>query len=217
MDFLRVRGARTHNLKNINLDIPKHKLVVITGLSGSGKSSLAFDTLYAEGQRRYVESLSAYARQFLQLMEKPDVDLIEGLSPAISIEQKATSHNPRSTVGTVTEIHDYLRLLYARAGTPFCPDHKLPLQAQSVSQMVDAALALLAAEDVVYVIGGGDVYAQVLPLADELLLTEVDRIYDGADTFFPAFDRTQFVEVERRGATAADGTPYAFVTCRRRR
>jgi excinuclease ABC subunit A len=140
--MIRVRGARTHNLKNIDLDIPRHKLVVITGLSGSGKSSLAFDTLYAEGQRRYVESLSAYARQFLQLMDKPDVDVIEGLSPAISIEQKATSHNPRSTVGTVTEIHDYLRLLYARAGTPFCPDHALPLRAQSVSQMVDATLAL---------------------------------------------------------------------------
>ena len=140
--WIRVRGARTHNLKNIDLDIPKHALVVITGLSGSGKSSLAFDTLYAEGQRRYVESLSAYARQFLQLMDKPDVDVIEGLSPAISIEQKATSHNPRSTVGTITEIHDYLRLLYARAGTPFCPDHGLPLQAQSVSQMVDAVLAL---------------------------------------------------------------------------
>ncbi len=139
---LRIRGARTHNLKNIDLDIPKHALVVITGLSGSGKSSLAFDTLYAEGQRRYVESLSAYARQFLQLMDKPDVDVIEGLSPAISIEQKATSHNPRSTVGTITEIHDYLRLLYARAGTPWCPDHDLPLQAQSVSQMVDAVLAL---------------------------------------------------------------------------
>ncbi len=139
---LRVRGARTHNLKNIDLDLPKQALVVITGLSGSGKSSLAFDTLYAEGQRRYVESLSAYARQFLQLMDKPDVDVIEGLSPAISIEQKATSHNPRSTVGTITEIHDYLRLLYARAGTPFCPDHGLPLQAQSVSQMVDAVLAL---------------------------------------------------------------------------
>ncbi|MBK9136813.1 MAG: excinuclease ABC subunit UvrA [Betaproteobacteria bacterium] len=140
--MLRVRGARTHNLKNIDLDIPKQALVVITGLSGSGKSSLAFDTLYAEGQRRYVESLSAYARQFLQLMDKPDVDVIEGLSPAISIEQKATSHNPRSTVGTVTEIHDYLRLLYARAGTPFCPEHGLPLAAQSVSQMVDAMLAL---------------------------------------------------------------------------
>ena len=139
---IRVRGARTHNLKNIDLDIPKHALVVITGLSGSGKSSLAFDTLYAEGQRRYVESLSAYARQFLQLMDKPDVDVIEGLSPAISIEQKATSHNPRSTVGTVTEIHDYLRLLYARAGTPFCPEHDLPLAAQSISQMVDAVLAL---------------------------------------------------------------------------
>ena len=142
LPMLRVRGARTHNLKNVDLDIPKHALVVITGLSGSGKSSLAFDTLYAEGQRRYVESLSAYARQFLQLMDKPDVDVIEGLSPAISIEQKATSHNPRSTVGTVTEIHDYLRLLFARAGTPFCPDHALPLQAHSVSQMVDACLAL---------------------------------------------------------------------------
>ena len=140
--MLRVRGARTHNLKNIDLDIPKHALVVITGLSGSGKSSLAFDTLYAEGQRRYVESLSAYARQFLQLMDKPDVDVIEGLSPAISIEQKATSHNPRSTVGTITEIHDYLRLLFARAGTPYCPEHDLPLQAQSVSEMVDAVLAL---------------------------------------------------------------------------
>jgi excinuclease ABC subunit A len=138
-----IRGARTHNLKNIDLDIPRNQLVVITGLSGSGKSSLAFDTLYAEGQRRYVESLSTYARQFLQLMDKPDVDLIEGLSPAISIEQKATSHNPRSTVGTVTEIHDYLRLLFARAGTPFCPDHNLPLRAQTVSQMVDAVMALL--------------------------------------------------------------------------
>ncbi len=142
-DSLRIRGARTHNLKNINLDIPRHELVVITGLSGSGKSSLAFDTLYAEGQRRYVESLSAYARQFLQLMEKPDVDLIEGLSPAISIEQKAASHNPRSTVGTVTEIHDYLRLMWARAGTPHCPDHPdHALEAQSVAQMVDAALAM---------------------------------------------------------------------------
>ncbi|MBL8333618.1 MAG: excinuclease ABC subunit UvrA, partial [Rubrivivax sp.] len=138
---LAVRGARTHNLKNIDLDIPKQALVVITGLSGSGKSSLAFDTLYAEGQRRYVESLSAYARQFLQLMDKPDVDVIEGLSPAISIEQKAASHNPRSTVGTITEIHDYLRLLYARAGTPYCPDHALPLRAQTVAQMVDAVLA----------------------------------------------------------------------------
>jgi excinuclease ABC subunit A len=142
MDEIKIRGARTHNLKNINLDLPRNRLTVITGLSGSGKSSLAFDTLYAEGQRRYVESLSAYARQFLQLMEKPDVDLIEGLSPAISIEQKATSHNPRSTVGTVTEIHDYLRLLFARAGTPHCPDHDLPLEAMSVSQMVDHVLAL---------------------------------------------------------------------------
>jgi len=143
MEEIRIRGARTHNLKNINLDLPRNQLIVITGLSGSGKSSLAFDTLYAEGQRRYVESLSAYARQFLQLMEKPDVDLIEGLSPAISIEQKATSHNPRSTVGTVTEIHDYLRLLYARIGTPYCPDHpENPLAAQSVSQMVDAVLAM---------------------------------------------------------------------------
>ena len=140
---IRVRGARTHNLKNVSLELPRDALVVITGLSGSGKSSLAFDTLYAEGQRRYVESLSAYARQFLQLMEKPDVDLIEGLSPAISIEQKATSHNPRSTVGTITEIHDYLRLLFARVGTPYCPNHPdQPLEAQTVSQMVDAALAL---------------------------------------------------------------------------
>ena len=143
MEQIRIRGARTHNLKNINLDLPRNKLIVITGLSGSGKSSLAFDTLYAEGQRRYVESLSAYARQFLQLMEKPDVDLIEGLSPAISIEQKATSHNPRSTVGTVTEIHDYLRLLYARVGTPYCPDHRtFRSQRKRVSQMVDAVLAL---------------------------------------------------------------------------
>ncbi len=142
MEQIRIRGARTHNLKNISLDLPRHKLVVITGLSGSGKSSLAFDTLYAEGQRRYVESLSAYARQFLQLMEKPDVDLIEGLSPAIAIEQKATSHNPRSTVGTVTEIHDYLRLLFARAGDPYCPQHDLILQSQSVGQMVDHVLEL---------------------------------------------------------------------------
>jgi excinuclease ABC subunit A len=141
MEEIRIRGARTHNLKNINLNLPRNKLIVITGLSGSGKSSLAFDTLYAEGQRRYVESLSAYARQFLQLMEKPDVDLIEGLSPAISIEQKATSHNPRSTVGTVTEIHDYLRLLYARVGTPYCINHpEKALAAQTVSQMVDAVL-----------------------------------------------------------------------------
>jgi excinuclease ABC subunit A len=141
---IRIRGARTHNLKDINLDLPRNRLIVITGLSGSGKSSLAFDTLYAEGQRRYVESLSAYARQFLQRMDKPDVDLIEGLSPAISIEQKATSHNPRSTVGTVTEIHDYLRLLFARAGTPYCPEHQQPLDSQTVSQMVDHVLALPA-------------------------------------------------------------------------
>jgi len=143
-DQIRIRGARTHNLKNISLELPREQLVVITGLSGSGKSSLAFDTLYAEGQRRYVESLSAYARQFLELMEKPDVDLIEGLSPAIAIEQKAASHNPRSTVGTVTEIHDYLRLLYARVGTPYCPDHRIALQAQTVAQMVDQVLALPA-------------------------------------------------------------------------
>ena len=144
MELIKIRGARTHNLKNINLDLPRNKLIVITGLSGSGKSSLAFDTLYAEGQRRYVESLSAYARQFLQLMEKPDVDLIEGLSPAIAIEQKATSHNPRSTVGTVTEIHDYMRLLFARVGDPQCPDHGITLTAQSVSQMVDHVLQLPA-------------------------------------------------------------------------
>jgi excinuclease ABC subunit A len=142
MDFIRIRGARTHNLKNIDLDLPRDKLIVITGLSGSGKSSLAFDTIYAEGQRRYVESLSAYARQFLSVMEKPDVDHIEGLSPAIAIEQKATSHNPRSTVGTITEIYDYLRLLYARVGTPRCPDHGYPLEAQTVGQMVDSVLAL---------------------------------------------------------------------------
>ena len=142
MDKIQVRGARTHNLKNIDIDIPRDQLVVITGLSGSGKSSLAFDTLYAEGQRRYVESLSTYARQFLSMMEKPDVDLIEGLSPAISIEQKSTSHNPRSTVGTVTEIYDYLRLLFARVGIPRCPDHDVPLEAQTVSQMVDAIVAL---------------------------------------------------------------------------
>jgi excinuclease ABC subunit A len=141
-NLIRIRGARTHNLKNFSVDLPRNRLVVITGLSGSGKSSLAFDTLYAEGQRRYVESLSAYARQFLELMEKPDVDLIEGLSPAIAIEQKAASHNPRSTVGTVTEIHDYLRLLFARAGTPYCPQHGLALEAHTVAQMVDHLLAL---------------------------------------------------------------------------
>ena len=142
MDKIVVRGARTHNLKNIDITLPRDKLIVITGLSGSGKSSLAFDTLYAEGQRRYVESLSAYARQFLSMMEKPDVDHIEGLSPAISIEQKSTSHNPRSTVGTITEIYDYLRLMFARVGTPICPDHNVPLDAQTVSQMVDKVLAL---------------------------------------------------------------------------
>ncbi|MDB5986116.1 MAG: Excinuclease subunit [Nevskia sp.] len=143
MDFIRIRGARTHNLKNVSLDLPRDKLIVITGLSGSGKSSLAFDTLYAEGQRRYVESLSAYARQFLSMMQKPDVDSIEGLSPAISIEQKSTSHNPRSTVGTVTEIYDYLRLLYARVGVAYCPNHpEVALEAQSVAQMVDHVLAL---------------------------------------------------------------------------
>src|SRR5688572_2419936 len=142
MEYIRIRGARTHNLQGVDVDLPRNQLIVITGLSGSGKSSLAFDTLYAEGQRRYVESLSAYARQFLALMEKPDVDLIEGLSPAIAIEQKSASHNPRSTVGTVTEIHDYLRLLYARVGEPRCPDHNVTLKAQTVSQMVDQALAL---------------------------------------------------------------------------
>src|SRR5579862_9500883 len=137
-----IRGARTHNLKNLNVDLPRDQLIVITGLSGSGKSSLAFDTLYAEGQRRYVESLSSYARQFLSLMEKPDVDHIEGLSPAISIEQKSTSHNPRSTVGTITEIHDYLRLLFAKVGQPRCPEHQIVLEAQTISQMVDTVLAL---------------------------------------------------------------------------
>ena len=142
MDKITIRGARTHNLKNLDIDLPRDQFIVITGLSGSGKSSLAFDTLYAEGQRRYVESLSAYARQFLSLMEKPDVDHIEGLSPAISIEQKSTSHNPRSTVGTITEIYDYLRLLFARVGQPRCPEHDVPLEAQTVSQMVDQVLAL---------------------------------------------------------------------------
>jgi len=142
MNEIQVRGARTHNLKNINIDLPRDKLIVITGLSGSGKSSLAFDTIFAEGQRRYVESLSTYARQFLSVMDKPDVDTIEGLSPAIAIEQKSTSHNPRSTVGTITEIHDYLRLMYARIGTPRCPQHQIDLTAQTVTQMVDEALKL---------------------------------------------------------------------------
>src|SRR4030081_2102663 len=142
MQQIRVRGAREHNLKNIDVDMPRDSLVVITGLSGSGKSSLAFDTIYAEGQRRYVESLSSYARQFLELMQKPDVDSIEGLSPAISIEQKTTSRNPRSTVGTVTEIYDYMRLLWARIGIPYSPAPGLPIEAQTVSQMVDRILAM---------------------------------------------------------------------------
>ena len=146
MDFIRIRGARTHNLCNVDLDLPRDKLIVLTGLSGSGKSSLAFDTIYAEGQRRYVESLSSYARQFLSMMEKPDVDHIEGLSPAISIEQKSTSHNPRSTVGTTTEIYDYLRLLFARAGEPRCPEHGSVLEAQTISQMVDQVLAIESEE-----------------------------------------------------------------------
>ena len=142
MDSIFIKGARTHNLKNVSLEIPRNKIIVITGLSGSGKSSLAFDTLYAEGQRRYVESLSTYARQFLSMMEKPDVDQIEGLSPAISIEQKSTSHNPRSTVGTVTEIYDYLRLLYARIGSPICPDHGEELKAKTVSEICDEVLKI---------------------------------------------------------------------------
>src|SRR4026208_31384 len=142
MDVKRIRGARTHNLRRTALDLPRHRPLLTTGLCGSGKSSLAFDTIYAEGQRRYVESLSAYARQFLSVMEKPDVDHIEGLSPAIAIEQKATSHNPRSTVGTITEIYDYLPVLYARAGVPRCPDHGIDLLAQTVSQMVDQVLRM---------------------------------------------------------------------------
>ncbi len=144
MQSIRIRGARTHNLKNIDIELPRDRLIVITGLSGSGKSSLAFDTIYAEGQRRYVESLSAYARQFLSMMEKPDIDHVEGLSPAISIEQKSTSHNPRSTVGTITEIYDYLRLLFARVGIPLCPDHGTTLEAQTISQMVDHVLDMPA-------------------------------------------------------------------------
>lgn len=162
INAIRIRGARTHNLKNIDLDLPRNKLVILTGLSGSGKSSLAFDTLYAEGQRRYVESLSTYARQFLQLMDKPDVDLIEGLSPAIAIEQKSVSHNPRSTVGTITEISDYLRLLFARIGTPYCPAHKVPLQAFSVSQIVDFALQLPVESRLM-------VLAPIIPAADQTL------------------------------------------------
>ena len=146
MDVIRIRGARTHNLQSVDLDLPRDRLIVFTGLSGSGKSSLAFDTVYAEGQRRYVESLSAYARQFLSIMEKPDVDHIEGLSPAISIEQKSTSHNPRSTVGTITEVYDYLRLLFARAGEPRCPTHDTVLEAQTISQMVDMVLSIKAAD-----------------------------------------------------------------------
>ena len=142
MQHIRIKGAKTHNLKNLDLELPRNKIIILTGLSGSGKSSLAFDTIYAEGQRRYVESLSAYARQFLSMMEKPDVDLIEGLSPAISIEQKTTSHNPRSTVGTVTEIYDYLRLLYARTGIPKCPEHGIELGIQNISEMVDHVLQI---------------------------------------------------------------------------
>ena len=150
MKHITVKGARQHNLKNINVDIPRNKFVVITGLSGSGKSSLAFDTLYAEGQRRYVESLSSYARNFLSIMEKPDVDHIEGLSPAISIEQKSTSHNPRSTVGTVTEIYDYLRLLFARAGTPKCPEHNISLEGQTVENIVDQILKAHKSHKIVF-------------------------------------------------------------------
>ena len=168
-NVIRIRGARTHNLKNINLDLPRNKLVILTGLSGSGKSSLAFDTLYAEGQRRYVESLSTYARQFLQLMDKPDVDLIEGLSPAIAIEQKSVSHNPRSTVGTITEISDYLRLLFARIGTPYCPTHKEPLQAFSVSQIVDFTLQLPAESRIM-------VLAPIAPAPNQTLASLVQSL-----------------------------------------
>ncbi|QPT39232.1 Excinuclease ABC subunit A [Oligella ureolytica] len=168
-NVIRIRGARTHNLKNIDLDLPRNKLVILTGLSGSGKSSLAFDTLYAEGQRRYVESLSTYARQFLQVMDKPDVDLIEGLSPAIAIEQKSVSHNPRSTVGTITEISDYLRLLFARVGTPYCPTHKEPLQAFSVSQIVDFVLQLPAESRIM-------ILAPIVPAPDQSLLSLVQSL-----------------------------------------
>ena len=201
MDFIRIRGARTHNLQNIDLDLPRGKLIVITGLSGSGKSSLAFDTLYAEGQRRYVESLSAYARQFLSVMEKPDVDHIEGLSPAISIEQKSTSHNPRSTVGTITEIYDYLRLLFARAGEPRCPHHDVPLQAATVSQIVDRLLAepddarmmLLAP----VVDGRKGEHVQVLDglRAQGFVRVRVNGVVYGIEEV-PALDRTRKHEIE---------------------
>ncbi|MDR0717089.1 MAG: excinuclease ABC subunit UvrA [Azoarcus sp.] len=202
MDEIHIRGARTHNLKNINLDLPRNRLTVITGLSGSGKSSLAFDTLYAEGQRRYVESLSAYARQFLQLMEKPDVDLIAGLSPAISIEQKAASHNPRSTVGTVTEIHDYLRLLFARAGTPHCPRHpERALDAQSVAQMVDQVLALPADARVMILapLASGkkgerqDMFADLA--AQGFVRVRVDGVIHELDAL-PALDKNRRHEIE---------------------
>jgi len=201
MDTILVRGARTHNLKNVDLDIPRDKLVVITGLSGSGKSSLAFDTLYAEGQRRYVESLSTYARQFLSMMEKPDVDHIEGLSPAISIEQKSTSHNPRSTVGTITEIYDYLRLLFARVGEPRCPEHQAPLAAQTISQMVDQVLAMEEGNKLMLLAPViREKKGEHLHLFDELraqgfIRARVDgRIYDMDDT--PDLDKNKKHTVE---------------------
>ena len=196
-----VRGARTHNLKNIDVDIPRDRLVVVTGLSGSGKSSLAFDTLYAEGQRRYVESLSAYARQFLSMMEKPDVDHIEGLSPAISIEQKSTSHNPRSTVGTITEIHDYLRLLYARVGEPRCPEHGLPLAAQTVSEMVDQALALpegsriMVLAPVIQERKGEHQHVFSELVADGFIRARIDGIVTGLD-HPPALDKNKKHTIE---------------------